>query len=332
MPLEKRRIGGTTLEVTTLGLGGATLGGVAEVEDSEARAIVQSAYLAGVRYFDTAPQYGYGKSEHIVGDGLRKQRGYLLSTKVGRILKPLRATRPADDIWYEPLPFKTAYDYSYDGILRSHDDSLQRLGLDRIDIVFVHDPDVYVLETGQPQHALIRAIDGAYKALDALRSSGDIGAIGLGVNDAAPISTALDRGQWDCFLLAGRYTLLEQAPLHSLLPDVMRHGASIIIGGPFNSGILAGRDTWNYARAPQDVRDRVAGLTRVCAAHDVPLQAAALRFPLAHPAVVSTIPGPRSVAELKQILTWWNTPIPTALWRDMKLERLIDPEAPVPDA
>lgn len=330
MEIEKRCVGRTTLEVTALGLGGATLGGVAPVTKPEAQAIVERAYQAGVRYFDTAPQYGYGKSERIVGDGLRGRGGYVVSTKVGRLLKPRREARPASDVWHEPLPFEPAYDYSFDGIMRAYEDSLQRLGLDHIDIVFVHDPDVYVRETGQSHDAFIKAVDGAYKALDQLRSSGDIRAIGLGVNDPQPIADAMLLGQWDCFLLAGRYTLLEQAPLHSLLPAVIRHGASIIIGGPFNSGILAGRDTWNYAGAPKEVRDRVDGLARICAAHGVALPAAALQFPLAHPAVISTIPGPRSVEELTQILAWWNIPIPVALWHDMKAEKLIDAEAPVP--
>ena len=328
--IAKRRVGRTSLEVTALGLGGATLGGVAEVSTVEARAIVGAAYRAGVRYFDTAPQYGYGKSERIVGDELRGLGGYVLSTKVGRRLRPLRQTRAAGDIWYEPLPFEPVYDYSYDGVMRAYEDSLQRLGLERIDIVFVHDPDVYVRESGQPDDAFNRAIDSAYKALDRLRSTGEIRAIGLGVNDANPISAALPRGQWDCFLLAGRYTLLEQAPLHRLLPEVARHGASILVGGPFNSGILAGRDTWNYARAPQDVRARVDSLAKICAAHGGPLAAAALRFPLAHPAVAGVIPGPRSAEELEQILGWWNAPIPADLWREMRAERLIDAEAPVP--
>ncbi len=330
--IETRRVGRTALEVTALGLGGATLGGVAPVEPAEAGSIVEQAHLAGVRYFDTAPQYGYGKSERIVGDGLRGRPGYRISTKVGRLLRPLRRARPAGDVWHQPLPFEPVYDYSYDGIMRAYEDSLQRLGLDQVDIVFIHDPDVYLRETGQEPGAFGALIEGAHRALDRLRASGDIKAIGLGVNNAQPIADALAYGQWDCFLLAGRYTLLEQAPLDSLLPSVLRHGASIVVGGPFNSGILAGRDTWNYARAPQDVRERVDGLSRVCAAHAVPLAAAALQFPLAHPAVVSTVPGPRSVDEFAQILAWWNTPIPAALWRDMKAEKLIDDAAPVPDS
>lgn len=329
-PIEVRGVGRTNLEVTALGLGGATFGGVAAVERSDAAAIVERAYLAGVRYFDTAPQYGYGKSEHIVGDELRGREGCRVSTKVGRVLRPLRAPRPPGDIWYRPLPFEPVYDYSYDGIMRAYEDSLQRLGRDRVDILFVHDPDVYVRETGQGAEAFRAGIEGSYRALEQLRASGDVTAIGLGVNDAQPIAEVLELGQWDCFLLAGRYTLLEQTPLHTLLPAVARHGASIVVGGPFNSGILAGRETWNYARAPQEVRQRVDGLARVCAAHGVPLPAAALQFPLAHSVVVSTVPGPRSAAEFDEILMWWNLHIPPALWQDLKAEKLIDEDAPVP--
>ena len=330
MQIERRRVGQTGLEVTALGLGGATLGGVADVSEMEARAIVNAAYAAGVGYFDTAPQYGYGKSERIVGDGLRAHGDRVVSTKVGRLLAPRRTPRPADDVWHQPLPFEPVYDYSYDGIMRSFEDSLQRLGLDRVDILFLHDPDVYVRETKLPHEVFLKAIDDSYRALDRLRSGGTVKAIGLGVNDTQPIADALPRGRWDCFLLAGRYTLLEQAPLHSLLPAVARHGASIVIGGPFNSGILAGRDTWNYARAPKQIRDRVDGLAAVCAAHGVELPAAALHFPMAHPTVAATIPGPRSASEMTQILAWWKTPVPAALWQDMKARNLIDAGAPVP--
>jgi len=325
-----RRVGRTGLEVTALGLGGATFGGVAPVETPDALATVAHAHDAGVRYFDTAPQYGYGKSEHIVGDILRERSGYCLSTKVGRLLRPLRGPRPAGDVWFRPLPFEPVYDYSYDGIMRSYEDSLRRLGLERVDILYLHDPDVYVRETGHGAAAFRSAIASSYRALDALRASGRVKAIGIGVNDAQPIADALEAGQWDVFMLAGRYTLLEQAPLHTLLPAVANHGASVVIAGPFNSGILAGRETWNYTRAPDDIRRRVDGMARVCTAHGVPLPAAALQFPLAHPAVAATVPGPRSAAEFDQILAWWNLKIPPALWRDLKTEKLIDAEAPVP--
>ena len=328
--LATRQVGKTDLSVTTLALGGATFGGVAPVEIPDAIATVERAFASGVTYFDTAPLYGYGKSEHVVGHALRGQSPSCISTKVGRLLRPRRGPRPSDDIWYEPLPFECVYDYSYDGIMRSLDDSLQRLGMDHVDILFVHDPDVYIDEAGLGPSEFRSAVTSAWRALDALRSAGAVKAIGLGVNGVEPIADALDIGQWDIFMLAGRYTLLEQASLHTLLPAVERHGASIVIAGPFNSGILAGRDTWNYARAPADIRQRVDSIARVCGAHSVPMPAAALQFPLAHPIVAATAPGPRSAAEFDQILAWWNMSIPPALWRDLKTEGLLDEAAPAP--
>ena len=204
-----------------------------------------------VGYFDTAPFYGYGRSEHVMGDALRDKSGWVLSTKVGRLLKPRPGAQRPDDSWKRPFPFEPVFDYSYDGAMRSYEDSLQRLGLNRIDILFIHDIDVFTHGADAQPGMHAAAMSGAYKALDELRRNGDIKAIGLGVNQAQPIADALQHGQWDCFLLAGRYTLLEQDPLASLFPALEKHGASLVIGGPFNSGVLVGRETWNYARAPE---------------------------------------------------------------------------------
>ncbi|MCB1494518.1 MAG: aldo/keto reductase [Bauldia sp.] len=331
MQFETRKLGRTAAEVTTLGLGGATLGGnQADLTDADAKILCLEAFDSGIRYFDTAPFYGYGRSERLVGDSLRDLEGWTLSTKVGRRLRPRKGEQNQGDDWRQPLPFEPYFDYSYDGVMRSYEDSLQRLGLNRIDILYIHDIDTFThgAETQPKMHAA--AMDGAAKALDELRSSGEIKAIGIGVNEARPIADALSHAQWDCFLLAGRYTLLEQEPLESMLPAVEKHGASIVVGGPFNSGILVGRETWNYIKAPDDVMTRVKAIARVCDAHGVPLPAAALRFPLAHPAVASIIPGPRSAEELSQILEWWETDIPGSLWSDLKNEKLIAATAPVP--
>jgi D-threo-aldose 1-dehydrogenase len=331
MKFATRKLGRTNVEVSVLGLGGATLGGnQANHTDADGRELVANAFDAGIRYFDTAPFYGYGRSERLMGDGLRGHDGWVLSTKVGRRLKPRRNPRAAGDQWTNPLPFEYWFDYSYDGTMRSFEDSFHRLGLDRIDIVFIHDIDIFThgAETQPRMHKA--AMDGAYKALDELRRSGEVKAIGLGVNEAKPITDALSHGQWDCFLLAGRYTLLEQDPIADLFPALEKHGASIVIGGPFNSGILVGRDTFNYSRAPEPVVTRVKAIARVCDAHKVPLAAAALHFPLGHPVVASTIPGPRNPEELDQILAWWNTGIPTALWSDLRAEKLIAADAPLP--
>jgi D-threo-aldose 1-dehydrogenase len=214
--------------------------------------------------------------------------------------------------------------------MRSYEDSLQRLGLDRIDILFIHDVDTFTHGPELQPKMHRAAMEGAYKALDELRRSGDIKAIGLGVNEVKPIADALGHGQFDCFLLAGRYTLLEQDPLDTLFPAIEKHGASVIVGGPFNSGVLVGRESWNYGRVPEDVIARVKAIARVCDAHGVPLAAAALQFPLAHPLVASIIPGPRSAGELNQILEWWETAVPGALWSDLKGEKLITAAVPVP--
>jgi D-threo-aldose 1-dehydrogenase len=331
MGFEVRRIGRTAVEVTTFGLGCATLGGsMHAVQDGDVRMMVIAALDAGIRYFDTAPLYGYGRSEHLAGDALRDRSGFVISTKVGRRLRARRRPQDANDQWRKPFPFEPYFDYSYDGVMRSYEDSLQRLGMNRVDILLLHDVDTHTHgPEGQPE-AFRRGMDGAYKALAALRGSGEVKAIGIGVNEAKPIADALAHGDWDCFLLAGRYTLLEQAPLTELFPAVARHGASVIIGGPFNSGILVGGDTWNYTRAPEDVRNRARAMAAVCAAHKVPLPAAALKFPLAHPVVASVIPGPRTSDEFNQILSWWEEPIPASLWSDLKSERLIAADAPVP--
>ena len=332
MQLPTRPLGRTQVHVSTLGLGGASLGGNMEaVTTDAARTLVASAYDAGVRYFDTAPFYGYGRSEHVVGDALRDHDGWVLSTKVGRLLRPRTKPQGPGDQWRRPFPFEQVYDYGYDAVMRSFEDSLQRLGLDHVDILYMHDVDVFTGGvTGSALTAVQKAIESTYKALDALRASGAIKAIGLGVNIPEPIAEAMKIGQWDAFLLAGRYTLLEQETLHTLLPDVETHGASIVIGGPFNSGILVGGSTFNYAKAPPEIAERARNLARVCAAHNVPLAAAALQFPLAHQLVASIIPGPRSAAEFAQIAEWWQTEIPPALWSDLKAERLLDAAAPVP--
>lgn len=332
MKFETRRLGRTPLSITTMGLGTASLGGNMEaVTEAEARMIVLDAYDTGVRYFDTAPFYGYGKSEHATGDELRGRSDYVLSTKVGRLLRARRKPQDASDQWRNPYPFEGVFDYSYDAIMRSYEDSLQRLGLNRIDILYIHSLDV--LDQGSVEKrdtAFRKAMDESYRALDKLRSSGEIKAIGLGINEAEPIGDAMKHGQWDAFLLAGRYTLLEQGPLHSLFPEVEKHGASIVIGGPFNSGILVGGDTFNYSKAPPAVVDKVKRMTKICDAHHVPLPAAALKFPLAHKLVATVIPGPRATTELNQILEWWQTKIPASLWSDLKSEGVLDAAAPTP--
>ena len=334
---DKRRIGRTSLEVTVLGLGCATLGGrrvaVGRVAVGRvaAEAIVHAAWAAGVRYIDAAPYYGFGQAERCVGDAMREvpRDEWVLSTKVGRLLRP--RPRPAEAEEHQhPMPFDAVYDYSYDGIMRSFEDSLQRLGLARIDILYVH--DIGAMQHGREAHpGLMRALrDGGYRALEGLRNAGVVRAIGIGVNEREVLLEAMEWGAWDAFLLAGRYTLLEQAPLDDLLPKCLEAGISIVVGGPLNSGILAGRDTWNYQAAPPDIVTRVNAIKAICDSHRVPLAAAALQFPLAHPAVAAIIPGPRDVGEFYANLELLRFPIPVWLWADLRDAGLLDPRAPTP--
>ena len=331
---ETRRLGRTNLQVTTLGLGTATMGGSRiRITQHEGEAIVRAAWDAGVRYVDTAPFYGVGAAERRVGDALRDQPrdNWVLSTKVGRLLRPTADTSGVTaDGRFAPMPFEVIYDYSYDGIMRSVEDSYQRLGLAKIDILYVHDIGVYQHGEELNAHHFKILRDSGYKALEELKRTGVVSAIGIGVNEKAVLIDALGFGDWDAFLLAGRYTLLEQAPLDDLLPMCVARGTSIVVGGPLNSGILAGRDTWNYAKAPQDVVDRVKKIQAVCDAHKVPLPAAALQFPLAHPAVACVIPGPRSAEEFNANLPLFTAKIPASLWSDLRNEGLLHPSAPVP--
>lgn len=330
---QTRQLGRTALRVTTMGLGTATMGGSRfVVTDADRHAIVTAAWDAGIRYVDTAPFYGVGSSERGVGDALRdKPRDeWVLSTKVGRLLRPKTDTAPSPDGRLSPLPFKVIYDYTYDGIMRSVDDSYQRLGLARIDILYVHDIGAYQHGEELNRHYFAQLKDSGYRALDQLRAEKTVSAIGLGVNEKQVLLDALRIGQWDAFLLAGRYTLLEQAPLDDLIPQCQAAGTSLVIGGPLNSGILAGRDTWNYEKAPPEVVARVRKLEAVCQSHNVPLPAAALQFPLAHPVVASVIPGPRNAAEFDANLPLFTMKIPASLWSDLRNEGLLHPNAPVP--
>jgi D-threo-aldose 1-dehydrogenase len=333
MPIfARRRIGRTSVEVTELGLGCATLGGSRiAVSRQQAEAIVGAAWAAGVSYIDAAPYYGVGQAERCVGDAMRwvPRDEWVLSTKVGRLLRP-RRTAVEDTDRRDPLPFDPVYDYSYDGVMRSFEDSLQRLGLARIDILYVH--DIGAMQHGREAHpGLMRALrDGGYRALEELRAAGTVRAIGIGVNEREVLLEALEWGEWDAFLLAGRYTLLEQAPLDDLLPKCEKAGTSIVVGGPLNSGILAGRDTWNYKAAPREIVARVNAIEAVCDRHRVPLAAAALQFPLAHPAVAAIIPGPRNVEEFHTNVRLLRHPIPAALWADLRAAGLLHPHAPTP--
>ncbi|MGQ0664308.1 MAG: aldo/keto reductase [Pseudomonadota bacterium] len=335
-PFNRRRVGNTQLPA--LGFGGSQIGNLHRaVPEGKALAAIEAAYEAGIRYFDTAPLHGGGLGEHRIGHVLRRypRDGFVLSTKVGRLCEPLER-RDGDGQTVERLPFRLVYDYTHDGVLRSIEHSLQRLGLARIDIALIHDVDPDNHGEVEQERQFRIAIGGAYRALDRLRREGTIAAVGVGVNDWRVCRDFAESCDLDCFLLAGRYTLLEQGALDSLLPLCARRGIGVIVGAPFNSGILArgaaAGAPYNYLAAPPAVVDRVRRIEGVCVRHRVSLAAAALQFPFGHPAVASVLPGMRSPAQVERCLKWLGENVPAELWRELKHEGLIDPASPTPAA
>jgi D-threo-aldose 1-dehydrogenase len=316
-------LGGTGLSVTRLGLGCAALAGLfEEVSDEAAAETVAAAWQHGVRLFDTAPLYGSGLSERRVGAALRDRprTELVLSTKVGRLLEPGGDPDPL----FKGVPAAApVFDFSYDGALRSLESSLERLGLDRVDIALIHDPDEHYDE----------AVAGAYVALERLRGEGVVGAIGVGMKQSELLVRFAREADVDCLLVAGRYTLLDGDALAELLPQCEEKGIAVIAGGVFNSGILASSDgsgRYDYAPASAELVERVRALATVCARWDVPLQAAALQFPLGHPAIACVLVGCRSAAEVDEDARLFELELPPELWDDLRAERLLPADAPVP--
>lgn len=330
---DRRCLPRTGAALPVFGLGCSQLGGLYRtVGDAEATALLNTAWTSGVRLFDTAPYYGYTRSERRVGAALatRERNDYVLSTKVGRLMHPDPSVRSGDDGWADPLPFRPVFDYSRDGVLRSFADSLQRLGVSRVDLLYIHDLGEV---THGERHAWFWSqltSGGGFRALEELRDSGAVSAIGLGVNEWQIAYASMRELDLDCTMLAGRYTLLEQGALSPFLDECARRGTAIIIAAPFNSGVLAGGDHFDYARAPAGVVDRVRALEAVCREHDTPIAAAALQFPLGHPAVVSCIAGAETAAQLRQNIEWFESPITPELWRALRTRGLIDERAPLP--
>ena len=334
---DRRKVGTTALDLPVFGFGAAHLGELyGLVTEPDSRATMDAAWDAGVRYFDTAPWYGRGLSEHRLGGFLRtKPRGsFQITTKVGRTLH-----RPADPAHFDRAPwtgglnFEVQFDYSYDGVMRSYEQALQRLALDTVDALVIHDLD-------GPFHGDKLAgyekqlADSGMKALAELKSAGDIKAFGMGINIADTLSLTAARLDLDFALVAMPYTLLEQSSLHTGMATCVKRGVSVVIGAPFASGILVtgshSRATYGYAAASAEIQARVRGIEAVCAAHGVALPAAALQFVLAHPAVVSVIPGAMRASEVTQNLASLHSAIPTGFWSDLKSQDLIDADAPVP--
>jgi D-threo-aldose 1-dehydrogenase len=326
---------GRVLPFSLLGFGSATLGNLGRVyAEEDCDRTVARAWERGLRYFDTAPLYGLGLSETRLGRVLRRgrRRDLLLSTKVGRLLEPCASGESNAGVFLADPGFKYIYDYSYDGVMRSFEASLKRLGLERIDILLVHDVDGFTHGGRAASEARIQELmtTGGWRALDGLRSSGAVAAIGIGVNEWQPCARMLELADPDLFLLAGRYTLLEQEPLATLFPQCARAGVGIVLGGPYNSGVLAGKATFDYAKIPPPVAERGGKLAELCGAHGVDLRAAALQFVAAHPLVVSVIPGAASPEEVEDNVALLQAAIPAALWSDLKHRGLIHPDAPVP--
>ena len=332
-----RKFGRLGFDITDMGFGAAPIGNfLRPIPEEEAGAMIARAWEAGMRYFDTAPYYGHGLSELRLGHYLRwKPRDeYVLSSKVGRVLESARRADIDFKPWVDGAPFRCRFDYSYDGTMRSFEDSLQRLGLEHIDILFIHDCDVFTHGAEMQRVYYRQAMDGCYRALLSLREQGLVKAIGVGVNNWEVMLDFMKAGDFDTLLVAGRYTLLEQEALNELLPLCERRGTAIVIGGGFNGGILATGAVpgakWNYAPAPEHLMEKVRRIETVCARHAVPLPAAALQFLLAHPAVASHVPGTRTVGQMNQNIELVSFPIPLAFWQDLKAERLLREDAPTP--
>ncbi|MEV4758614.1 aldo/keto reductase [Micromonospora sp. NPDC049559] len=355
-PTDRTRLGSTGVEVTRLGLGLAPLGGLYQrVGDEQAYATVERAWAEGLRYFDTAPLYGSGLSERRAGHVLagKPRAEFTLSTKVGRVLDrvappatrngtgggatgstgggeraggPPSTAEPADhndSIWAEATEVEPVWDFSPEGVRRSYAESLDRLGLDRVEVLHIHDPDEHYAA----------AVDGALPALVRLRDEGRIGAVSVGMNQSEMLADFVRTGHLDSVLLAGRYTLLDQSGLAELLPLARERGVSVIVGGVFNSGLLADPRpgaTFNYAPAPAPLLARAQAVAAVCARYDVPLRAAALQFPFGHPAVATVLVGARSAEEVADAVAMFSYEIPGQLWRDLRREGLLSEEVPLP--
>jgi len=333
------RIGNGGLTFTELGFGTAPLGNLYRaISDDQAHDVLTRAWELGVRYFDTAPLYGLGLAETRLNRFLRdKPRGdYVLSTKIGRLLRRCEADeeRTGEGSFFDVPARREVYDYSYDGVMRSLEFSLERLGVDSIDILYAHDLDVFTHGSEAARDAkLDELMAGGYKALVSLRDQGVIKAFGAGVNEWQACQWLTERGDFDLYLLAGRYTLLEQEALETFLPLAEQRGIGIVVGGPYNSGILATGPKpgsfYNYGPAPQHILDQVGRIEAVCKNHTVRMVDAAFQFPLRHPAIVSVIPGGQGVAEMEANAVAATAEIPAALWAELKAEGLMRQDAPV---
>jgi len=324
MGMKWSRLG--ALDVTSIGLGSAPLGGLfSPVSDADAQATIERAWSLGVRFFDTAPLYGFGLAERRLGAFLRQQprESYVISTKVGRLLRAPDGA-PAEDEHYKGTPReRPVFDFSHDGVMRSVEESLERLGLDRIDVLLVHDPDDHYDD----------AVTGAFRALQGLRENGTVKAIGAGMNQSEMLVRFAEAVPVDCFLLAGRYTLLDQGALDALFPLCQAKHIGILLGGLYNSGILANPTTsakFNYQDADAALVARALELDALCRKHGTELKAAALQFCMAHPAVTVAVMGARNAGEVADNMAMTEKAVPAAFWQELRARKLVDVRAPLP--
>ncbi|MDF3175309.1 aldo/keto reductase [Pseudomonas sp. ER28] len=333
---QQRKWSRSGIQTSVMGFGAAQLGNfMAPITEEAAAELVQATWDAGIRFFDTAPSYGHGLSEARLGQGLRwmPRDQFVLATKVGRLLTPRRREEIDFGCWIKGLPFEWRFDYSYDGTMRSIEDSLQRTGLEYIDVALIHEVDVYT-HGNQQAEVFDFAMKGAGRALLELRDQGVVKSIGIGVNESDVAHEAIRRVDFDCLLLAGRYTLIEQDALNAFLPQCEAQGVSVIVGGGYNSGILATGSVpgarYNYAPAEPVVLERVRQIEAVCRDFNVPLKSAALQFIAAHPAVANIIPGVRSVQQLNENIATFELAIPDDFWHELNRKSLIRADAPTP--
>jgi D-threo-aldose 1-dehydrogenase len=329
----------TPVPLTRMGFGGAPLGNLyRKISEEDAQAALLAAYEAGVRYFDTAPQYGLGRSEERFGKAMKVfgRDNIQLSTKIGRLLLDCEPHEVTPEAFVDVPQKRIVFDYTYDGVMRSYEASRQRMNIRNADILLVHDVDTFSQGSQEKSDEKVRELfdGGGYKALVELRDAGEIAAIGAGVNEWQVCERLLGLGDFDCFLLAGRYTLLEQEALDSFLPLCERRDVGIILGGPYNSGILATGAIegakYNYAPAPEPILEHVRRIEEVCKAHDTKLIAAALQFVFGHPCVKTVIPGAVNAGEVKANAALLETTIPDGFWSDLKSQGLVRPDAPLP--
>jgi D-threo-aldose 1-dehydrogenase len=328
------------IRLTEMGFGGAPLGNLyRKISESDAQAALQAAYDHGIRYFDTAPQYGLGRSEERFAQAIKRfdRDSIQLSTKIGRLLLDCEPDEVTPEAFVDVPQKRIVFDYSYDGVMRSYEASKARLEVTKADILFVHDVCAFSQGSQEKSDARVRELFdlGGYRALTELREAGEISAIGAGVNEWQVCEKLLGLADFDCFLLAGRYTLLEQDSLESFLPLCEKRDVGIILGGPYNSGILATGAVpgakYNYADAPPEILDRVRRIEEICAAHSVQLIAAALQFVLGHPSVKTVVPGAVNAREVEANLDLLNAPIPGAFWSDLRTSGLVRDDAPMPE-